>query len=386
MADKPTPTPDEPAGDAPGHGGGERGAAQPGQHQSHDPHAPDAGPGHGRHEMAGAAGYPQFEGPGAPQYGNLPVEPAPPIANAPGASQQQSHSPAPGGAPYSGAVPPHGAMPPPGATPPQGTMPPPPGAYPPGGTTQPPPGAMAPPPGEMAPPPGAMPPPGSPAAPPYGGQQTYGQPMASTGLDVGNALSYGFEKFRANPGPWVAVTALGFVIYLVYLLVVQIVNPNDSLFALLLIFLAVLVATWLLQGVMVRGALYETDGNKPAFGSFFRFVNAGNVLLTALLAFILTSLGSALCLVGALIVGMLLMFALHFVVDQDEGPFMALKSSASLVIANIWPLLLLTAAVIVITVVGTLLCLVGLLVAGPVSVIAVTYAYRTLTGGVVAPI
>ena len=39
----------------------------------------------------------------------------------------------------------------------------------------------------------------------------------------------------------------------------------------------------LLQAAMVRGALYETDGYPPAFASFFRFVNAGNVLLTALL-------------------------------------------------------------------------------------------------------
>lgn len=220
------------------------------------------------------------------------------------------------------------------------------------------------------------------------GQPTYGYQQAATTpgtLDVGQALSYGWEKFRRNPGPWMGVIAAGLVIYLGFVLVVQLTDPTTML-PLLLIFLAVLAAVWLLQAAMVRGALYETDGNKPHFGSYFRFVNAGNVLITALLAFVLTFLGSAVCIVPGLVAGVLCMFSLHFVVDQNEGPFEALKSSATLVVTNVWPVLLLALSVLFVTLVGALLCGLGLLVAGPVAVMAVTYAYRTLTGGPVSQI
>ncbi|WP_406278927.1 hypothetical protein OH799_11075 [Nocardia sp. NBC_00881] len=327
MAETPPPASKESAGGAPDPND-ERFVARPGQHAGTNPNSPGPATGHARHEMAGSAGYPQFEGPGAAHYGSEPLEPAPPVASQP--------------------YPTYGT---------QGTGP----EY-----AQP----------GMIPPPGAVPP----QQPVYGYQQVTTAPGT---LDVGRALSYGLAKFRANPGPWVGVTAVGLVIYLAFVLVVQLTDPT-TLLPLLLIFLAVLAGVWLLQAAMVRGALYETDGTPPSFGSFFRFVNAGNVLLTALLAFLLTFVGSAICFVPGFVAGLLCMFSLHYVVDQDQGPFEALKSSFTLVVANIWPVLLLALAVLVVTFLGLLLCGLGLLVAGPVAALAVTYAYRTLTGGTVS--
>ncbi|MGK8523094.1 hypothetical protein ACRS6B_16730 [Nocardia asteroides] len=321
MTETPPPTPGRSTGHAPSPNDDERFAARPGQHESPNPQAPGPGAGHPRHEMAGSSGYPPLEGPGAAHYGSEPVEPAPPV-----------------GAPH----PSYG---------PQGTGP----GWAPSGPAQ-------------------------SEGPIYGYQQI---PTGPSTLDVGQALSYGWARFRANPGPWVGVTAVGLIIYLAFLIVVQLTNPTTML-PLLLIFLAAMAAIWLLQAAMVRGALYETDGTPPPFGAYFRFVNAGNVLLTALLAFTLTFLGSAICLLPGLIAGWLCMFSLHFVVDQDQGPFEALKSSFTLVVSNAWQVLLLALAVLVVTFLGLLLCGLGLLVAGPVATIAVTYAYRTLTGGTVA--
>lgn len=288
--------------------------------------------------MAGGAGYPQFEGPGAAQYGEEPLEPPPPIAGHPTAAPRYG---------------------------PPGTAP-----------------------GHPAPPPKPTDP-GHPAAPapgvsdPAAGQPPgYYHPEAQV-LDVGHALSYGWERFRTNPGPWLGVIGVGVLIYLGYFAVVRIFEPT-SLFTVLFLFLIVLVALWLLQAVMVRGALYETDGYPPAFGSFFRFVNAGNVLLTALLAFAITLVAAGLCLLPGLVVGFLCMYSLHFVIDQDYGPIEAIKASALLVVANFWSSLLLAGTVVLATVIGLALCGLGLFVAGPVSVIAVTYAYRMLTQGPVA--
>ncbi|MEU8899782.1 hypothetical protein [Nocardia sp. NPDC048505] len=381
----------DPAGDAPDSGSG-------------DPH-PQAG--HGKHELPGAAGYPQFGGPGAAQYGNEPVEPPPHLG-------QQGYPPQQGFPPQQGYQPQHGygpeGAPPPGYGPQGG---PPPGYGPQGG---PPPGygpQGAPPPGygpQGAPPPGygppgaqqpgytpqdAPPPPGhglpgggQPPGPQPPKQPTYGYQAAAqgapTGLEVGSALGYGLDRFRANLAPWLGITAVGFGIYLVYWIFVLVFEPN-SVLVLMVLFLAVMAALWLLQAAMVRGALYETDGTPPVFSSYFQFRNAGNVLLTSLIAFAATFLGLALLVLPGIIIGFLCMFALHFVIDQDQGPVQAIKSSANLVIANVGPALLLALAVAVITFLGALLCGFGLLFAAPVAVIAVTYAYRVLTGGLVAP-
>ncbi|MGW4324895.1 hypothetical protein ACWEKR_03285 [Nocardia sp. NPDC004573] len=321
MTETPPPAPRQSAGGASSPHDDERHAERPGQYENPNPQAAAPGSGQVRHEMAGSSAYPQFEGPGAARHGSEPLQPPPPVGMA------------------------HPSYGPPGTGP----------GWAPSGSA----------PGQE---------------PVYGYQQV---PTGPTTLDVGQALSYGWAKFRANPGPWVGVTALGLVIYLASLLVVRLIDPTTML-PLLLVFLAVMAGIWLLQAAMVRGALFETDGTPPPFGAYFRFLNAGNVLLTALLAFTLTFLGSAICLLPGLIAGWLCMFSLHFVVDQDQGPFEALKSSFMLVVANAWQVLLLALAVLVVTFLGLLLCGLGLLIAGPVAVIAVTYAYRALTGGPVA--
>jgi len=212
----------------------------------------------------------------------------------------------------------------------------------------------------------------------------YGYQTATYRLDVGHAISYGLDKFRSNLLSWLAIAAVGVVLYLTFLLFVQTFDPT-SLSALVLLFLVVMVSLWLLQAMMVRGALLETDGPKPDFNDFVRNLNAGNVLLTALLAFLGTWLGLALCVVPGLLVGVLCMFALHFVIDQNMGPIDAIRASAMLVTANPWKVFLLALSVAVITAVGLLACGIGLLLAGPVCVIAVTYSYRVLVHGVVSP-
>ncbi|MBF6275099.1 MULTISPECIES: hypothetical protein [Nocardia] len=343
-----------------GEGGERRPESRPGQHPT-GPGRPGAGTGEhpatpGGPEMAGATGYPQFEGTGAPQYGasrygGAPGEP-PPVT--------------PGGVPPVAS----GAQGQPGPTyGPPGSVPP--GAYPPPADPT------------WGAPDNGMPPQGTPG---YGAPQGYpGGPgyAAAPGLNIGRALSFAWDRFRANPIPWVAITLVGFVAYLMVTVVVNVTHMN-SLMPVMLIGLLAAVVVWLLQAAMIRGALYETDGTPPDFASFFGFVNAGNVLITALLVFVAACVGAVLCILPALIVGYLCMFSLHYVIDQDLDPFSAIKASVQLVVSNFVPTLLLALTVAALTIVATALCGIGLLVVGPLTVIAVTYSYRMLTGGLIA--
>ncbi|MBF6135333.1 hypothetical protein IU501_20315 [Nocardia otitidiscaviarum] len=385
MTGTPPATPNE-SDETPSRKGDERQPTRSGHHQNTEPtpHSAGAGngPEHGRHEMPGPRGYPQFEGPGAAQYGSEPVEPPPPMpsqgsSSGPGmppppgygqppqsgASQGQPPQPGPGQQPYGagqapgqqyGAGQPYGAPTQPGAAAQSGATPP------------------------GAPPSGA---PGS-----VGSAQP-GGPHHATGekLDVGRAIAYGWDRFRLNPVPWLGIVMVGLIAYLVVVLLVNIADVQ-SLSVVLLVFAIASLMVWLLQAAMIRGALYETDGTPTDFPSFFGFVNAGNVLLTALIVLVGCFLASLACVFPAVIVGVLCMFALNFVIDQDMSPIEAIKSSAQLVIRNPVPTVLLALVVAVMTTIGALLCGLGLLIAGPVSAIAVTYAYRTLTGGLVAPL
>ncbi|WP_067713678.1 hypothetical protein [Nocardia yamanashiensis] len=360
MTGTPPSAPRDPSGEPPAERGGRQYPGAPGQHQNPEP-APHSGagaqgPGHGRHEMPGLAGYPQFEGPGAAQYGSEQVEPPPSMPPHSGAasggypvSQQPSGSHPPGAAApgYGG----QGTVPP--ATVPIGSDQsdiPQQGGYQPGA-------------------PGTTPPP----AP----------VQQRPSLDVGHAIYYGWNRFRLNPLPWVGMVLIGLIAWLVVTLLVNLVQV-ESLSAVLLLFAVASLVVWLLQAAMIRGALYETDGTPPDFPAFFGFVNAGNVLITALIVFVAALIASLLCVFPVVIVGVLCMFALHFVIDQDQDPLTAIKSSAQLVIRNPAQIALLALAVMVITAIGALLCGLGLLVAGPVTAMAITYAYRTLTGGLVA--
>ncbi|WP_369636967.1 hypothetical protein [Nocardia sp. JMUB6875] len=352
MTGTPPSAPYDPSGDRPVAGGGEQHPPHTGQHQNPEPAptsgTPEHGPIHGRHQMPGLAGYPQFDGPGAAQYGNEPVEPPPPLNPQSGAAQ-----PPPG---YGQNVPPQQQQP--GMTPPGN--PPPPGGFP----------------------PGAMPPPaGQP------NQPIQQPPMTAPRetLDVGGALTYGWDRFRLNPVPWVGMVLIGLIAWLVVTLLVNIVQVQ-SLSAVILLFAVASLVVWLLQAAMIRGALYETDGTPPDFPAFFGFVNAGNVLITALIVFGLCFVAAIACVFPAVIVGVLCMFALHFVIDQDMNPIAAIQASVRLVIANALHVTLLALAVLIITAVGLLFCGLGLLIAGPVTAIATTYAYRTLTGRLVVPV
>lgn len=374
MTGTPPSTPHD-SGETPPEEGGERHSTPPARHQNPEPPAHSASgeptPGHGRHEMPGPRGYPQFEGPGAAQYGSEPVEPPPPLP-----PRQATPS-------GSGAQPPAGYGPPPQSGAPQqySSMPQQPGSVPPGQFSPGQPYSQGP--GQM----GAVPPGADPSGPPSeaGAQQGAPQREVPDTLDVGHAISYGWDRFRLNPIPWVGIVLVGLIAYLVVVVLVNIADVQ-SLPVVLLVFGITSLMVWLLQAAMIRGALYETDGTPTDFPSFFGFVNAGSVLLTALIVFLACLITSVLCVIPAIIIGVLCMYALNFVIDQDMNPIEALKSSARLVIANAFQSALLALTVTVMTLLGLLLCGIGLLVTGPVSAIAVTYAYRTLTGRLVAPL
>ncbi|WP_068376122.1 hypothetical protein [Rhodococcus sp. EPR-157] len=329
--------------------------------------------------------------------------------------QQNSpeHRPEPN-PPAPGAGPPQGPYGPPAEYPyQQGGYPPPPGNYPP------PPGNYPPPPGNYPPPPGNYPPQGGCPSYPQGynqfppGPQQYGPPQQygtqPATLSVGAALTYGWKKFVANIGVWLAFMALfGGLLVAFYIVAVAVVfttmlaaeSTEDSAFAsaadgtgfsvgtMVMTSIAGILG-FLASAVLIRGALLELDGVRPGFGAFWRLPNVGQLVLfgiaTAVISGVVNTVDPFVSLAFSLLLGIAIWFAVQFILDRGMSALTSVVANIRLLGSSPGQLALLYLALVGINLVGAVLCGIGLIFTVPMTMIATTYAYRVLTGGPVSP-
>ncbi|WP_072802269.1 hypothetical protein [Rhodococcoides yunnanense] len=266
--------------------------------------------------------------------------------------------------PDRGSTPPPPNYPPAGGPPP-GNYPPPPGNYPPAGGY--------PPPGNYPPPPGNYGPSG------YGGG-------APTTVSVGDAISFGWNKFKNNAGVWIGIVLIAAVIQIVVNLIFGGFNTSDDFsdaFGVWRVVGALVgaVVGYLINAALVRGALHEVDGTKPAIGSFFQFANVVAIVLASIIVGIVVTIGLILLIIPGVILAFLTWWTLQFVVDRNEDAITAIKSSFRAISTNAGQLFLLALALVGINILGAIPCGLGLLVTIPITMIASTYAYRIVTGG-----
>lgn len=284
------------------------------------------------------------------------------------------------GQPYG--QPPQGNNPPPPQGP--GGYPPPPGNNPPGSYPPPPQGNYPPPPQGNYPQGGYPPPPGNYPPPPPFQQPQQGGP-GSGQISVGDAISYSWKKFSENALVWVGIALVAGLISIVIQLIfgnsLTVDASGEFSFSVLgtIGFFVSTIVGYLINAAFIRGALHEVDGNKPAFASFFQFTNVAAIVIASIIIGIASTIGLVLFIIPGLAVVFLTWFTLQFVIDQDQEPIDAIKSSFNLVKNNAGPLLLLALAFVGINILGAIPCGLGLFVTGPMTLIGSTYAYRVLT-------
>lgn len=224
-----------------------------------------------------------------------------------------------------------------------------------------------------------------------------GQPAATTGrigtaLSVGDAISFGWRRFKANPLTWVGIVIIAAIIQSVLNALlgerstfrVDTFAQSVFTFAWILGSILSVVVGYLINAALVRGALYEVDGERPSIGAFFRFTNVGNVILASILVGVATAVGLILFIIPGLIVLFLSWWTLQFVIDRHDSAVEGFRSSFRAISSQAGPVFLLALALIGINILGAIPLGLGLLITIPLSTIASTYAYRVVSGGQVA--
>lgn len=263
-------------------------------------------------------------------------------------------------------------------------------------------------------PPSVPPPPsGGDFPPPPPPPPSYGAPPGSAGgYNATDAFGYGWKMFFKNPGPLliavlvvlVGVGIIGFVIEWVSIRSFTSsastsydantgqfqVNGGSGLIArLVAIAIVVLVVSAIYQlayAALVKGALDTVDGKGVNLGQLTDGWDKGQVLIAALILGVAQGIGTMLCYVPGLAVAYLGSFTMFFIVDKHLGAIDAIKASISFTTQNFGVVILFAVLAVVAFMVGAIACLIGLLVAVPVVLIAAAYTFRSLHGEPLTPV
>lgn len=237
----------------------------------------------------------------------------------------------------------------------------------------------------VPPPVGRTPPPAGGFQPPLGG----GAPFNAT-----DAIRWGWKKFLENVGGLL----LAMVLYIVGSIALSAIgsalsgqspyssgsvgfefSPFGSLWQIVTVIIELIFAAGL-----TRAALDVTEGKKFNIIEAFGRIPIGPVIITSILVTIFTLIGLIALIVGAFIVAWFLSFATYFVVDKNQQPMEAIKSSMNLVQANVGNTVVLFLLSIGVAILGVLACCVGLVAAIPVITLAWAYAYKSFLGEPIA--
>ena len=250
---------------------------------------------------------------------------------------------------------------------------------------------------------GGTPPP-PPPAPPGGGSSG----GAST-YSVGNAFSYGWNKFTANVGQ----ILLAVLILVGVLIVIQIVgyfigqavacDPSVKFTDNGIetedcggIFTVQNIVSWLFSLIswvisliigagIVRAALDITEGRELEAGTVLKPHKLTEVVIASVLIGIATFIGFILCIIPGILVAFFTSYTLYFLMDREDlGAVDAIKASFEFTKNNAGNVILWFLISLVAWFVGALLCGIGLIIALPVILIGTAYTYKTLSNEPVA--
>lgn len=206
-----------------------------------------------------------------------------------------------------------------------------------------------------------------------------------------DAITYGWNGFKANIGPLIVIALVIIAVNLVVSFLQQ--SFDNWLIGVVFNLLGLLLSLVLTLG-LIRAALIILDGRHPKAEDVLRTDELGPYILATILVWLIVTVGLILCIIPGIIAGFLLQFYGYAILDRkadsvggapSSDPVGSLRTSYQITSKHVGELILLLILVFVVNMVGALLCGVGLLVSFPVTAIAIAYAWRFFSKGPIAP-
>lgn len=210
-------------------------------------------------------------------------------------------------------------------------------------------------------------------------------PSDSPALFVGSFVGFGWETFKKRPWFLIGTTLLFSVIGWIASAAVAIVSEilgeivGTGLAALVSFIANFVVNSLIAMGWIAFFIKAHDDIATVTISRFWHPQNLLNYIAVTILFGLIVFVGFVLLIVPGVIAATALLFAPYLVVDKGLGPIAALKESARITKGNRLRVLALMGALALISILGFLALIVGLLVAVPVTAIAYVSAYRRLS-------
>ncbi len=206
--------------------------------------------------------------------------------------------------------------------------------------------------------------------------------MTPRRFSKGEAVRFGWATVKRHLGFFILMyITYGVVIY-VPNLIIRLVRPTAAIQWVFLLAMQILVAILALVAALgfIRVALKFCDNEKAKISDLFgaSFSQVLSLSVASIVAGIVTVVGYVLLVIPGIIWSTRLSLYPYFIVDKRLGPIAALKSSWALTKDSTWNLLLFGFLLGLITVLGALAMLVGLLAAIPTTAVAHAFVYRKL--------
>ena len=206
--------------------------------------------------------------------------------------------------------------------------------------------------------------------------------MEEKTFSIGDAVSFGWETLKDN---------LGFLvlIVLIFWLATSIPSALQSLNTYMPAAAAVVwgfifglitfVVGMFVNMAQIRIGLRFCSSEVADFDDLYnQYPKFGNFLVGSILYFLIVVAGLILLIIPGIYWGIRYHFYGYLILDQDMNPIDAIKRSGQLTRGVWWHLLGFWIVMWALTVLGFILCCVGLLFTTPIVIIAVAYVYRTL--------
>jgi uncharacterized membrane protein len=204
--------------------------------------------------------------------------------------------------------------------------------------------------------------------------------MEEKSFSIEQSLRFGWKTVKENLIFFILVLLAVFCINVIPSAIREAVKEQYRLLAFLISISSFIIQVILSMG-LVNISLRFCDGKRVEFSNLFDPVNK---TLTAIVSQIvygfIVVIGIILLIVPGIIWGIKYQFYLYAIVDRDDDPFGALKSSAAITQGHKGELFLFGLTLLGINILGLCAFIIGIVITIPVSVMAVAYAYRVLSG------